>query len=100
MARVPVKLALSTLCENPDRRTGLSTLFPEFVAHSRRLFPDVSWIIFAGKDAGWPEGDPAVEVCRDFSSNERPLQRLLADHIGVAHEARRRGAAALLTVGF
>src|SRR5579862_8646476 len=26
-----VTLALSTLCENPGRRTGLSTFFPEFV---------------------------------------------------------------------
>ncbi|HMD61914.1 MAG TPA: glycosyltransferase family 1 protein [Opitutaceae bacterium] len=95
-----VKLALSTLCENPRRRTGLSTLFPELVAHARRAFPDVSWIVFTGRDAPWPEGDPAVELCRDYPSNERPLRRLLADHLGVAPEARRRGAAALLTVGF
>jgi glycosyltransferase involved in cell wall biosynthesis len=95
-----VKLALSTLCENPNRRTGLSTLFPEFVAHARRLFPDVSWLVFAGSEAPWPEGDPAVEVCRDFPSNEDPLRRLLADHLEVGPEARRRGAAALLTVGF
>jgi len=95
-----VKLALSTLCENPGRRTGLSTLFPEFVAHARRTHPDVSWIVFAGRDAPWPHDDPDVEVCRDFPSNERPLRRLMADHFGVAPEARRRGAAALLTVGF
>jgi len=95
-----VKLALSTLCENPGRRTGLSTLFPEFVAHARRLYPEVSWLVFAGRGAPWPGGDPAVELCRDFPSNERPLRRLLADHLRVAPEARLRGAAALLTVGF
>jgi glycosyltransferase involved in cell wall biosynthesis len=100
MEAMRVKLALSTLCENPSERTGLSTLFPELVAHSRRLFPEVGWIIFAGKEAAWPDGDPAVEVCRDFPSNERPLQRIMADHFGVANEARLRGAAALLTVGF
>ena len=95
-----VKLALSTLCENPGRRTGLSTLFPEFVAHARLAYPEVLWIVFAGRDAPWPGGDPGVELCRDFPSNERPLRRLLADHLWVAPEARRRGAAALLTVGF
>jgi glycosyltransferase involved in cell wall biosynthesis len=100
MAPMRVKLALSTLCENPHRRTGLSTLFPEFVAHARRLFPDVSWLVFSGRDSGWPDGDPQVEVCRDFPSNERPAQRLLADHLRVAPEAARRGASALLTVGF
>jgi glycosyltransferase involved in cell wall biosynthesis len=95
-----VKLALSTLCENPRRRTGLSTLFPEFIAQARRLFPDVSWVVFAGADSGWEDGDPGVEVCRDFPSNEHPARRLLADHLRVASEARRRGASALLTVGF
>src|ERR1017187_1740244 len=100
MASMRVKLALSTLCENPARRTGLSTLFPEFVAHARRTYPEVWWIVFAGKDEPWADGDPGVEVCRDFPSNERPLRRLLADHLWVAPEARRRGAAALVTVGF
>jgi glycosyltransferase involved in cell wall biosynthesis len=95
-----VKLALSTLCEDPRRRTGLSTLFPEFVAQARRLFPDVSWIVFAGRETLWPEGDPNVDVCRSFTSNERPACRLLADHFLVAPEARRRGASALITVGF
>lgn len=95
-----VKLALSTLCENPGRRTGLSTLFPEFVAHARRAFPDVSWVVFAGRAAPWGDADPGVEVCRDFPSNESPIARLAADHLSVAAQARRRGAAALLTVGF
>jgi glycosyltransferase involved in cell wall biosynthesis len=100
MEFIPVKLALSTLCENPDRRTGLSTLFPEFIGHARRLFPEVSWIVFAGGNAPWGTDDPAVEVCREFCSNERPVRRLFADHLLVAPEARRRGAAALLTAGF
>jgi glycosyltransferase involved in cell wall biosynthesis len=95
-----VKLALSTLCENPGRRTGLSTFFPEFVAQARRLHPTIPWLVFAGPDAPWPDSDPGVEVCRAFPSNERPLRRLVADHLRVAPEARRRGAAALLTVGF
>lgn len=95
-----VKLALSTLCENPDRRTGLSTLFPELVLNARTIFPDVGWIVFAGRDGFEAQGDPGVEVCRDFPSNERPWARLLADHFRVGAEARRRGAAALVTVGF
>jgi glycosyltransferase involved in cell wall biosynthesis len=100
MEAMRVKLALSTLCENPRRRTGLSSLFHEFVAQSRRAHPDVSWLVFAGREEPWPENDPGVEVCRGFPSNERPVARLFADHLWVAAEARRRGAAALLTVGF
>jgi hypothetical protein len=95
-----VTLALSTLCENPGRRTGLSTFFPEFVGAARRIYPDVAWLVFAGRDTPWSDDDPGVAVCRDFSSNEHPLRRLAADHLRVAPEARRRGAAALVTVGF
>jgi glycosyltransferase involved in cell wall biosynthesis len=95
-----VKLALSTLCENPRRRTGLSTLFREFVGHSRRAYPEVEWLIFAGKKEEWPADDAGVEVCRIYPSNEGRVRRLFSDHFCVAAEARKRGASALLTVGF
>jgi glycosyltransferase involved in cell wall biosynthesis len=95
-----VKLAISTLCENPNRRTGLSTLFPEFIVHARRLYPDISWLVFVGKKGAWKLVDPGVEFCADFPSNESPVKRLFADHFRVAPEARRRGASALFTVGF
>ena len=93
-------LALSTLCENPLRPTGLSTFFPAFVREARAQFPDIAWLVFVGPEASWPEGDPGVRVCRDFPSNERPAARLRADHLAVAGAARKAGAKALVTVGF
>lgn len=97
---VPVTLALSLLCENPLRRTGLTTLFHEFVAHALRQFPDVRWVIFAGPQQPWTVMDERVEVVRDFPSNEHRAARLWADHFRVGPAAQARGAAALLTVGF
>ena len=95
-----VTLALSMLCENPRRRTGLTTLFHGFVAEALKQFPDVRWLLFAGPDQGWEIADPRVEVVRKFPANDRRTARLVADHFRVAPEAKRRGAAALLTVGF
>ena len=95
-----MKFALSILCENPRRRTGLTTLFQEFVAHALRLYPDVRWIVFAGPEQSWDVVDARVEVVRMFPANDRRTARLWADHFRVAPEAKRRGAAALLTVGF
>jgi glycosyltransferase involved in cell wall biosynthesis len=95
-----MKLALSILCENPHRPTGLSTLFHEFVAHALRQYPQVKWIVFAGPDQPWLLDGARVEVVRCFPSNEHRLRRLRADHFGVARKARERGAEALLTVGF
>ena len=48
-----MKLALSILCENPGRKTGLTTLFHELVAHALPLFPDVDWIVYAGPTQEW-----------------------------------------------
>jgi glycosyltransferase involved in cell wall biosynthesis len=95
-----VKLALSTLCENPRKRTGLSTLFPAFVAAAVRLFPDVFWLVFASHDEPWPDLGPRVNVVRRFAANDRRAMRLWSDHLRVGSEAERRGADALLTVGF
>src|SRR6185436_5328235 len=55
---------------------------------------------FAGPQQEWAIEDERVTVVRDFPSNERLVARLRADHFSVAPAARRRGAAALLTVGF
>jgi glycosyltransferase involved in cell wall biosynthesis len=100
MTPVGVKLALSTLCENPFKRTGLSTLFHEFIRNARTAFPGVTWVVFVGRNSNWPSDDPGVEVCRKFPSNEHLVRRIMADQFSVAAEARRRGAAALFTVGF
>ena len=95
-----MKLALSILCENPARKTGLTSLFDEFVAHALRLFPDVYWVVFAGPNQAWTLDDPRVEVVRRYPANDRLGPRLVADHFLVPASARQRGAAALLTVGF
>lgn len=95
-----MKLALSILCENPRRKTGLTTLFHEFVARALTLFPEVQWLVFAGPEQEWTIQDRRVEVNRDFPANDQINRRLLADHFRVPKVARARGADALLTVGF
>lgn len=95
-----MKFALSALCENPNRRTGQTTLFQEMVRHALVEFPDVRWLVFAGPNQSWAVDDPRVEVCRDFPANDRLGARLWADHFGVGPAARRLGADVLLTVGF
>ncbi len=99
-APAPLKLALTILAENPLRKTGLSTLFHEFVSRSLNLFPDVSWLIFAGPNQEWKVADPRIKLIRDFPANDHLNRRLLADHFQVPAVARNWGADALITVGF
>lgn len=95
-----VKLALSTLCEDPGRPTGLSTLFPALVTEARRCFPEIEWLVFAGPGEHWSVADAGVEVVRRFPANNLRLRRLWADHFRVGPCARSHGASALVTVGF
>ncbi len=78
----------------------MTTLFHELVAHALPLFPDVDWIVYAGPSQEWTLGGPRVELVRRFPANDHLSRRLFADHFRVPADARRRGAAALLTVGF
>lgn len=95
-----MKIALSLLCENPMRKTGLSTTYHEFVARSLRLFPDLTWVVFVGPNQGWAVNDGRVEVVRDFPANDKILQRLVADHFRVPAAARDRGADVMISTGF
>lgn len=95
-----MKIALSTLCEHPGHRTGLSTLFAGWVSASLRQDPKVSWHVFAGPEAEWDIVDPRVTVDRRFPANNRLGLRLFADHLRVGPAARAAGADLLVTVGF
>ena len=95
-----MKIALTILSENPVHKTGLTSLFHELVLRGLKLFPDVSWLIFAGPNQEWSITDSRVELIRSFPANDRLSRRLFADHFQVSSAARARGADALVTVGF
>ncbi len=95
-----MKIALSILCENPEHRTGLSTMFPRFVAAALEQFSDVEWLVFAGPHQEWAVTDRRVQILRAFPANDRLGPRLIADHFRVPPEARRRGADVMLCTGF
>ena len=95
-----MKIALTILSENPLHKTGLTSLFHELVLCGLKLFPDVSWLIFAGPNQEWSITDSRVELIRRFPANDRLGRRLLADHFQVPASALARGADVLVTVGF
>ena len=95
-----MKIALSLLCENPLRKTGLTSTYHEFVARSLKLYSDISWVVFVGPNQTWTVEDPRVEVIRDFPANDRLQRRLFAEHFFVPAVARARGADVLVSTGF
>jgi glycosyltransferase involved in cell wall biosynthesis len=95
-----MKIALSLLCENPRRKTGLSSTYHEFVARSLRLDPAVSWVVFVGPRQDWQVIDDRVRVVRDFPANDQLQRRLWADHVRVPGKARALGADLMVSTGF
>jgi glycosyltransferase involved in cell wall biosynthesis len=95
-----MKLALSMLCENPLRKTGLTTTYHEFVTRSLKLFSDISWVVFVGPNQEWRVHDPRVQVVRDFPANDQLKRRLVADHWQVPAVARALGADVMISTGF
>jgi glycosyltransferase involved in cell wall biosynthesis len=94
-----MRLALSALCENPKRKTGLTSMFRELVVHGRREFPEVEWNLFLPRDYEW-EGMEGVHAdWIDVDSGDL-AKRLTADHFYVPVAARRRNCNALITAGF
>jgi glycosyltransferase involved in cell wall biosynthesis len=95
-----MKLALSALCENPARQTGLTTMFLGLLEHSLRLHSDLEWIVFTGPNQPLDVSNERLHVVREFPAGDRLAARLAADHFRVSHRARDLGARGLVTVGF
>jgi glycosyltransferase involved in cell wall biosynthesis len=95
-----LKLALSALCENATRRTGLTTLFEELVDRSLRLYEGLRWIVFVAEDYPWGIDNSRVEIVKVRCSTQDVKRRIWFDHIVVPARAGTMGAAALVTVGF
>jgi glycosyltransferase involved in cell wall biosynthesis len=95
----PMKLALTTLCERPDRRTALTTFFSELVTQSLAQDGALEWIVFADPSAEFDFPKDRVRMIRWFPGKGL-ARRLAADHLLTAPAARLLGASALVTVGF
>ena len=95
-----MRLALSLLCENPKRLTGLASMFREFITRSINFYPDVEWIVFAGKGLRLSNHDERLKHADCFCGNDQLKARLFSDHFLVSSKARKMEAKALVTVGF
>jgi len=98
-----MKFSLSLLCENPTRKTGLTTLYAALIEKSLLLYPELSWILYVGEAMEIefpPEVASRVQIVRDYAGNDRVYPRLFADHFLVAPHAAKNGSLCHVTTGF
>ena len=95
-----MKLALSLLCENPLRKTGLTSLFVELISRSLAQYPELVWVLYIAPEHDWAIEHERLTLVRDYAGSNKMKDRLLADHFKVAPDAKKRGVECLVTVGF
>lgn len=94
-----MKIGLSLLCEQPTRKTGLTSLFTYFISEALRCYEDLEVVIFCaeGQDLEVPS-DRVFRAC-GFPANDRLVKRLIAEHFRIGPTARDMGCDVLLTTG-
>jgi glycosyltransferase involved in cell wall biosynthesis len=94
-----MKIALSLLCEQPDRKTGLTSLFTAFVRETLQAYPDAEFVLFCAQGQDLGINSPRVKVAGGYSANNRLFRRLYCEHFLVGPAAKRLGCDVLLTTG-
>lgn len=95
-----MRIGLSTLSVNPERKTGLLTMFSAFMADAVRLFPDVEFVVFTSSN-GASVATPSDRITlRDgYAANDRVLARICTEYMALPVSARRAGCDVLMTNG-
>lgn len=94
-----MKIGLSLLCEQPDRKTGLTSLFTAFVRESLSLYADVEFVLFCSAGQNLDVVNERVTVQRDYASNDRLAARLYSEHFKIGPAAKKAGCDVLMTTG-
>lgn len=94
-----MKIAISLLCEQPGRKTGLTSLFTAFVRESLAAYPDVEFVLFCAEGQDLGINSPRVSVAGGYSANNRLIRRLVTEHFLLGPAAKRLGCDVLMTTG-
>ena len=94
-----MRIGISLLCEQPTRKTGLTSLFKAFVEESLRLYDDVEFVLFSAVGQSLEIQSPRLTVHGGYAANDRLAARLYTEHFKIGPAARRAGCDVLMTTG-
>ena len=94
-----MKIGLSLLCEQPDRKTGLSSLFTCFVREALANYPDLEVVLFCADGQQLEVESERLVRAGGYPANDRLALRLVAEHFRIGPAARDLGCEVLLTTG-
>jgi len=94
-----MKIGLSLLCERPDRKTGLTSLFTCFVSEALRCYDDVEFVLFCADGQRLEVESARITIASGYTANDRLVKRLAAEHFQIGPAAKKLGCDVLLTTG-
>ena len=94
-----MRIGLSLLCEQPDRKTGLTSLFTSFVSQALRCYDDLEIVLFCANGQKLEVLSERLTELTGYAANDRLIKRIATEHFRIGPEARRQGCDFLLTTG-
>jgi O-antigen biosynthesis alpha-1,3-rhamnosyltransferase len=94
-----MRIGLSLLCEQPTRKTGLTSLFAAFVSESLRLYDDVDFVLFCAEGQSLDVESSRLTIKGGYAANDRLAIRLFTEHFRIGPAARAARCDVLLTTG-
>lgn len=94
-----MKIGLSLLCEQPDRKTGLTSLFTCFVREALRSYPDLEIALFCANGQSLDVESDRLQICGGYAANDQLAKRMATEHFLIGPAAKKIGCDTLLTTG-
>lgn len=94
-----MRIGLSLLCEQPDRKTGLTSLFTCFVREALRCYPDLEVVLFCATGQSLDIESERLKIAGGYAANDKLVKRLIAEHFKIGPAAKNLGCDVLLTTG-
>lgn len=94
-----MKIGLSLLCEQPNRKTGLTSLFQNFVREGLASYPDLEFVAFAATGQQFEADRNRVTIRDGYAGNNRLIKRITTEHFKIGPAARKHGCDLVMTTG-
>lgn len=94
-----MKIGLSLLCEQPNRKTGLTSLFTCFAREALRCYEDLEIVLFCADGQSLDIESERLKLSGGFPANDKLAKRLVAEHFRIGPAAADLNCDVLLTTG-
>lgn len=94
-----MKIGISLLCEQPDRKTGLTSLFNSFVRESLRCYDDLEIMVFCANGQSLDVSSNRLTFAGGYSANNKLVKRIATEHLLIGPAAKKAGCEILVTTG-